>query len=242
MRLIFFSPIFIFFTPTLCGRVLFNQCDDTQKQTLTNALEDVQFLSQKAAEQSEGGQGKFHAWFGQPGGQKTADESINTRYHKFARVLSNVPKKDVMLDCSGKAGCCSAGQGGVPACGDLPGDDFINICSGFWRWHMKQRVYELPPPKAPTNQAIDTNYRTQGYVMLHELLHSQYGALDVKDTVKDPFGKTYECKGYGHVCVLKYALKNATNARRNADTYALFALAAYYGIDNFQTDPDLVTP
>lgn len=32
-------------------------------------------------------------------------------------------------------------------------------------------------------------------------------------------------------CVLKYAQKNPTNARKNADTHALFALKAYYGID-----------
>ena len=60
--------------------------------------------------------------------------------------------------------------------------------------------------------------------------------------VKDQFGKSFECKGYGQVCVMKYALKNADNARRNADTYALFALAAYYGIDKFETNPDLVHP
>jgi hypothetical protein len=65
-----------------------------------------------------------------------------------------------------------------------------------------------------------------------------YLARDVVDKVKDHYGKTSICHGYGHYCVLKYAQKNATNARMNTDTYALFALAAYYGINKFQTDPD----
>jgi hypothetical protein len=66
-------------------------------------------------------------------------------------------------------------------------------------------------------------------------------ALNVRDIAKDVFGKTSECAGYGQYCVQKYAAKNPDNARRNADTYALFALAAYYGIDEFQTDPNKLT-
>jgi hypothetical protein len=49
------------------------------------------------------------------------------------------------------------------------------------------------------------------------------------------------CKGYGQECILRYALANPTNARRNADTYALFATAAYYGIDNWATDPNVLS-
>ncbi|KAF1940016.1 hypothetical protein EJ02DRAFT_424316 [Clathrospora elynae] len=127
----------------------------------------------------------------------------------------------------------------VPACSDRPGDDHINICPAFWNWHVKQRVYELAVPTQPTNEAVDVKYRGYGYILLHELLHSQNGSLDIQDTVKDEFGKTSTCRGYGHYCVLKYAQKNPDNARGNADTYALFALAAYYGIDKYQTNPDL---
>lgn len=63
-------------------------------------------------------------------------------------------------------------------------------------------------------------------------------AKDQKETVKDQFGKTRSCSGYGHFCVLKYAQGYPEKARRNADSYALFAVAAYYGINKFQTNPD----
>jgi hypothetical protein len=39
---------------------------------------------------------------------------------------------------------------------------------------------------------------------------------------------------------LKTAQKSPEKARKNADTYALFALASYYGLDKFQTNPDKV--
>ncbi|KAH8722453.1 hypothetical protein GQ44DRAFT_761783 [Phaeosphaeriaceae sp. PMI808] len=235
MKSFYLLSLSILFAPILCGNVKFNGCSSPQEASLRNALRDVELISKAAADHSEGGRGKVHAWFGTGG--KIVDEDINLRYHKFANILKNVPKKDVTFDCTEKAKCCSAGLGGVPACGDQPGDDFVNICRAYWSW-QKQRVYELSAPSVPTNEAIDIKYRTQGYVLLHELLHSQYGARDVKDDVKDQFGKTVTCKGYGHYCVLKYAKKNADNARKNADTYALFALAAYYGIDKFQTNPD----
>lgn len=67
---------------------------------------------------------------------------------------------------------------------------------------------------------------------------TEYVAQDVRDTVKNAYGKTSEFRSYGHHCVLKYAQKNSANAMKNADKYALLALAAYYGIDSFQTDSD----
>ncbi|OCL01632.1 hypothetical protein AOQ84DRAFT_383527 [Glonium stellatum] len=63
-------------------------------------------------------------------------------------------------------------------------------------------------------------------------------ALDVVDTVKDEFGKTFTGRGYGQEVCLRYALKNPVSARRNADTHTLFATASYYGIGNWQTDPN----
>ena len=56
-----------------------------------------------------------------------------------------------------------------------PGDDAVNICRGFWNWHQKERVYELAPPAGPTNERIDVLYRPRAYILLHELMHSQYG-------------------------------------------------------------------
>ncbi|USP77379.1 zincin [Curvularia clavata] len=64
-------------------------------------------------------------------------------------------------------------------------------------------------------------------------------ARDVRDTVSDR-GTPNELRGYGQFCVLKYAQRSASNKHRNADTWALFALTAYYGIDKFQKTPNLI--
>ncbi|KAF2811027.1 uncharacterized protein BDZ99DRAFT_462306, partial [Mytilinidion resinicola] len=63
-------------------------------------------------------------------------------------------------------------------------------------------------------------------------------AVDVKETVKGELGRSFACSGYGQECIMRIALKNPTEARRNADTFALFATAAYYGIENWETDPN----
>jgi hypothetical protein len=66
-------------------------------------------------------------------------------------------------------------RGAVPACGMEPGDDAVNICSGFWNWYNQRRVWELAPPPGPTNEPVDTEYRTRAYILLHEVMHSLYG-------------------------------------------------------------------
>lgn len=146
----------------------------------------------------------------------------------------------------------------VPACGERAGEKVINICRPFWNWHIKRRVYELAAPSGPTNEAIQIQYRTYGYILLHELSHSLYEsksavvtihayvgadltpAGDKKYQTTDKDGNKRPCSGYGQYCVLKLAQQDSYNARRNADTFALFAVAAYYGINKFQTNPDLV--
>jgi hypothetical protein len=68
--------------------------------------------------------------------------------------------------------------------------------------------------------------------------------LDIKESVNKNDKYPACCVGYGHWCVLKYVNKEdgANMARRNADSYSLFALAAYYGIDKFQTDWEKLEP
>jgi hypothetical protein len=105
--------VLVLIAPVLCGRVLFQACSSSQQKIVTDALSDVQLLSQAAVQQSEGGRGKTHLWFGTPGnGERISDEKINERYHKLANILSNVPKGDVTFDCSSSSFCCSGGIGG----------------------------------------------------------------------------------------------------------------------------------
>ncbi|KAF2729852.1 zincin [Polyplosphaeria fusca] len=249
-----FLPALSTSTPPLTKRhaLKYTSCSADQIQILQNTMADVSSLARAAARESEPANGFPTAWFGE-NIRSPSNEKINTRFEKMAGIGLSVPVHDVELDCAGTSICCFKGKipvrladevanrGSVAACQAGRGADQIALCRGFWNWDVKQRVYELAPPVGKTRRPIEElGYRGQAYVLLHELTHALWGTYDIVDTVKDEFGKTVECLGYGQRCVLRYAKKNPTNVRRNADTYALFALAAYYGLDKFETNPDLL--
>ncbi|KAH7402393.1 hypothetical protein DE146DRAFT_754971 [Phaeosphaeria sp. MPI-PUGE-AT-0046c] len=227
------------FAPVLSHQWKYSNCNNGQIASVKNTLSDIQLLARAAADASEGGHGKTHAWFGRPyEGLSPPDESLNSRYHKIANSMQSPPVKDITIDCNKRASCCSAGRR-VLGCGDRPGEDTIYLCSGYWDL-PQQRVYELAGPSSLTNAQIQENYQTQAWALLHEISHAAYATKDQKYTVKDRNGNPQACGGYGQYCVLKLAEMDPDKARRNADTVALFALAAYYGISKFQTDPNLL--
>jgi hypothetical protein len=110
MKSFYLLPLSALIAPVLCGSVKFNGCSSSQEEIIRLSLSDVELISKAATKESEGGRGKFHAWFGAEGTIK--DESINTRYHKFSSASTSVPKKDLTFDCTGTSRCCKAGLGG----------------------------------------------------------------------------------------------------------------------------------
>jgi hypothetical protein len=58
---------------------------------------------------------------------------------------------------------------------DNRGDVQISLSKPFWKWHIKQHIYEIASPKKLTNDRIEDNYRLYAYILLHELLHSRFG-------------------------------------------------------------------
>jgi hypothetical protein len=109
MRASYIFSLATLLAPILCGKPIFEICDADEIDSLTAALEDVQKLSKKADEQSEGGRGKFHDWFG-VGGDIT-DEAINIRFEKFSNILESVPRGAVHFVCKSGNRCCTAGVG-----------------------------------------------------------------------------------------------------------------------------------
>ena len=110
MNFFYFLSLSYLFAPIFCGQVSFRSCDASQEAILREGLRDVELLSQAAADESEGGHGKTHAWLGKYD-QNIPDETVNVRFHKLANLMKGSPK-DVVFDCRGTSTCCRAGLGG----------------------------------------------------------------------------------------------------------------------------------
>jgi len=124
---------------------------------------------------------------------------------------------------------------------------------------MRSLANVAPPVQKCTDIGL---YRGQAAVLLHELTHALFFSknqyftqIQTSSIVHHQYRLTLLTSwtaadeeqvgkglgsGYGHANALELAAANASAARNNADSYAMFATAAYFGLDKFETNPNQI--